>query len=353
MTPPDGGAVAVLPSASSAAPAASAPATAAPVEPGALPPYEPLPQVTACAACPWPGTGCAPGSDKECALDPKAWWQVRVERVKPAHGPLQEETFCVVGTSGGRACGKTTKQRRQGFLVLGPDEPGTETAALSTPELLGLELVHLTTQVRGTPAVVVSPLQVGEALFKKGVLLRDADGEEAWLLLSPGKAPSSPAPPLPALAPRPDGASTRDPSTFARAQELARKAEAIDARIAGYRREVTLSHRRGGGEVFVFAYFDGGKMVKAVVQVPYRPPTVETSYYFEQDRLFASRSVVSGTGDGTRSVRATFHDEKGPFWTETPSSGAEKPEAASASTIFGDLRSALKDPAYRIEDENL
>ena len=330
------------------APSASASAPAPPTRGS----YAPLPRVVACDACTWKGTGCIEGSTKKCALDPDAWWEIRVGRARPALASQPDDVVCVAD-----ACAKTTKAKVRGFTVLAPEKPGAATVAISTTQLVGLEQVNVGAGGRSTPAVVVPTLAVGAALFRDGVTFRNADGDEAWVSIAPGKPPS-PLPESPVTVDPPESPqSAAAPQDFARARALAAKAKAIDARLADYRRKTVLTHRRSGFEVRLVAFYDGAALVKVVGEFPYIPPLVDTSYYFDAGRLIVEHSIISGmpneAGESLTVVQTAFIDERGIFWDTSPEFVPKKIAPRDGAALLREITKALADPNYHVADETL
>ena len=316
---------------------------------------------------------------------------MRVDRVKPTHA--RESRYCLVSAGAGRGCGKATERPNNGWLKVTPDGDAPATVSLSAADLVGLQALYLA--IGGSATLAAAPsLRVDAALFGEGLHLRDADGNEAVLHLSPGKPPQTSRARLPSPEPDPKAgaksasgawkiqilpeAEPRDPAligvvvaadarrevftrALARAKAAAARVTAIDAGLQTYRRSVGRAHRETGGELWFIAFFDGDRMVRAHIEVLHGPPVpsldsaawsprpMSADYYFERDRLFAARSTKLSE-DGPRS-HMTYHDDDGLYWTtgDVPAERRKPP----AKPIVAEIRAALATPQHKIPDESL
>jgi hypothetical protein len=265
-----------------------------------------------------------------------------------------------VEASGDRsACGRTDAKKVIGWATLWPSNPELGATVLSTAELLGLAPPSISIAGRATPAVVAPTLVVNEALFSKGVALRHADKDEVWVSVKPAKAPVALPAPLRPLMPQPGALSAREPAAFAEAQALAGKAAAIDARVAGSRRDAALTHGASGFEVRLLVFFDGATIVKVLAELahPYAPPMAHKAYWFERERLLARQSILHGfdekTGDPTLEATTTFYDDKGELWSDRPTFDPKKRVSMDTAVLAREIKKALRDPAHRVADDTL
>jgi hypothetical protein len=325
--------------------------------------YAPLPDIEACSACPWPGTGCTVGGDKRCALDKAAYWKVWPERVKPAEPIGTMGSFCISGAAGQTGCGVPSSNKAAGFTSLTPESPSQRFALLSSEELLGVYAFTVTSYGRGVLGVVTPSLKVDAALFARdgGALVSNSDGD----LIQVGIELAQPPPELPArmpsLFPQRGLASARSPELFQKAVEIANKARAIDANLGDLRRQAALTHRRSGFEIRLVAFFRGDKLVKLLTQHPYLPPLVDMAFYFENEQLILVRTstftfATDEQGEPEVLYDTSYRDERGLVWCDDPTfdpTALTRNSLVAGGSLVSEVKKALKDPDYHLAEDVL
>ncbi|MBK6520551.1 MAG: hypothetical protein IPG04_42120 [Polyangiaceae bacterium] len=331
---------------------ASAPATpsSAPVGSAAAPPapppdsprgeYQPLPKITACDACRRPGTGCVEGTTATCALDPGAWWSIEVDRHKGT--PVAESMpVCLFG-----ACGTLGDKKEAGWVVLSDLKGATVTTAV----LLGLDPFEVD-DLR--VSALQGPLKIDDAFFDKGVAGIDSTGQELRLKLKLGQSPASARKPLQTLSPKKTTLAEKHASAFAKAEEIARLAASIDAKISAYRRVPGHTYRASGFGIPLMGFYDGSTLVKVAAILPYTPPTIMATYYFDKGRLVLERAhandAFNDKGEQYEMLTTSFYDGDKPIWADTPEFDPAKAEPRDTKKVAEDLDKALKDPKHRVD----
>ncbi|MGE0323133.1 MAG: hypothetical protein AB7K71_11995 [Polyangiaceae bacterium] len=332
---PGSGSVASGSVASGAAPSSTASAgssaSTTPVTPKvSLPWSSDLPQITACARCPWPGTGCVGDS---CGLDPRAVWRVHLASETPS---------CVCGMGFESPCceadddaAKQAAIRKQPSLV-------------SSEDLVGLgKLTLLSFDPNAFPpdgTLLAPELTVNAKLFEApGVsfeLLNDLGQVKqisAYLELQKDQQARTIWPALST-----EGASKS-------AEKLIRQARAIDAESLSFKRKQLDVAAESGFVSQVTAFFRGDKLVKVTREAPYTPPLLITLHYYdEKGERFFVRSLRLGDIERcgafpvpAECYGATAYAGAKPIWEDTAPSCAKCKADPTALEYSRDLRDVV------------
>lgn len=325
--------------ASTAAPTSSSPTPPAPpVAPQSA--YAPLPKVVACDACKRPGTGCVTGTTDTCALDPEAYWSIEVDRFKGT--PIAEGMpVCFLG-----ACGSLSEKKEGAWTLLSE----AKAATVSTAALLGLAPFELSEL---KVSALEGPVRVDEALFDAGVVGSDSAGQVFRLKLKPGQKPSDAPAALVTLSPAKTPLAEKHPAAFAKAEQIAKLAAGIDAKLATYKRALVHTYRASGFGIPMVGFYDGATLVKVAAILPYTPPTLMSSYYFDQGRLVLERGhaydFFDDQGNQREQVSTGYYEGDQLVWSDQAEFDPLKSEPRDTRHVADDLTKAFKDAKHRVD----